>query len=334
MATVGGADGKRLLDFIADAQAFGGLEPFTTALMDQLADVMHADFATYYVHDIRRNDSITYVPCSREALYGPSAWDANADEGFRGVRDYHLGALGAWSDVRDRPSRLRFETTWYAAKFQIIDCLAAIVPLTRSTYAAVCLHTQDRDVNPRDREAMRLLRPHLAPLIRNAGARRSLAGLVAAVDSDDEDAARGFLLLNHALEVEYATPAARRLLDRWFEGVGARLPSPVEDWVRSTSGDLPLQEEADGKRLVVEAVSKGALVLTEERLPPSALTTRELEVLRCAAAGRTTTQIARDLWVTPATVSKHLEHIYRKLGVTSRTAAIATVGMSLGSHEA
>ena len=38
-----------------------------------------------------------------------------------------------------------------------------------------------------------------------------------------------------------------------------------------------------------------------------------------------TNEIAHALWVTPATVSKHLEHIYRKLGVTSRTAALAAL---------
>ena len=50
-------------------------------------------------------------------------------------------------------------------------------------------------------------------------------------------------------------------------------------------------------------------------------------MLRGLAAGRSTAQIASDLWVTPSTVSKHLEHVYRKLGVTSRTAALAAVGV-------
>jgi len=31
--------------------------------------------------------------------------------------------------------------------------------------------------------------------------------------------------------------------------------------------------------------------------------------------------------VTPSTVSKHLEHVYRKLGVTNRTSALAAVGV-------
>jgi DNA-binding CsgD family transcriptional regulator len=52
------------------------------------------------------------------------------------------------------------------------------------------------------------------------------------------------------------------------------------------------------------------------------LTDRELEVLRMAARGRTNLAIARATDVSPRTIAKHLEHIYRKLGVTSRAAAV------------
>jgi DNA-binding CsgD family transcriptional regulator len=52
------------------------------------------------------------------------------------------------------------------------------------------------------------------------------------------------------------------------------------------------------------------------------LTDRELEVLRMAARGRTNLAIARAIDVSPRTIAKHLEHIYRKLGVTSRAAAV------------
>jgi len=59
--------------------------------------------------------------------------------------------------------------------------------------------------------------------------------------------------------------------------------------------------------------------------PPlsSGLTSREAEILRLVAAGRTNTAIARSLDVSPRTIAKHLEHIYRKLGVTSRAAAVS-----------
>jgi DNA-binding NarL/FixJ family response regulator len=53
----------------------------------------------------------------------------------------------------------------------------------------------------------------------------------------------------------------------------------------------------------------------------SALTLRELEVLRLVAAGSTNVEIARNLWVTEQTVKFHLSNVYRKLDVGNRTEA-------------
>jgi len=55
---------------------------------------------------------------------------------------------------------------------------------------------------------------------------------------------------------------------------------------------------------------------------PGGLTDRETEVLQLAARGRTNAAIASAINVSPRTIAKHLEHIYRKLGVTSRAAAV------------
>ncbi len=53
-----------------------------------------------------------------------------------------------------------------------------------------------------------------------------------------------------------------------------------------------------------------------------ALTPRENEVLHWLAHGKTDAQIAALLGLSPRTVQKHLEHIYIKLGVETRTAAV------------
>lgn len=51
------------------------------------------------------------------------------------------------------------------------------------------------------------------------------------------------------------------------------------------------------------------------------LTAREAEVLFWLSRGKTNRDIAEILEIKPATVGKHLEHIYPKLGVENRTAA-------------
>jgi DNA-binding CsgD family transcriptional regulator len=53
------------------------------------------------------------------------------------------------------------------------------------------------------------------------------------------------------------------------------------------------------------------------------LTLRELEVLDLVAEGMTNGEIAQRLWISPGTVRRHLENIYEKLGVHTRTAAVA-----------
>jgi DNA-binding CsgD family transcriptional regulator len=67
----------------------------------------------------------------------------------------------------------------------------------------------------------------------------------------------------------------------------------------------------------------------------SALTLREREIVYLVGQGRTNAEIAAELWITPGTVKKHLEHVYEKLGVSGRTAAASRVrGSSTGSAEA
>lgn len=54
----------------------------------------------------------------------------------------------------------------------------------------------------------------------------------------------------------------------------------------------------------------------------AALTAREAEVVRWLSHGKTDAEIAAQLGVSPRTVQKHLEHVYNKLGVETRTAAV------------
>jgi DNA-binding CsgD family transcriptional regulator len=69
----------------------------------------------------------------------------------------------------------------------------------------------------------------------------------------------------------------------------------------------------------------------DRRNPRVRPTERQLEVLRCVALGMTNDETARQLSISPGTVGKHLENAYARLGVTSRTAAIARVFGNTGN---
>jgi DNA-binding NarL/FixJ family response regulator len=68
------------------------------------------------------------------------------------------------------------------------------------------------------------------------------------------------------------------------------------------------------------------MALTDTLSVITALTEREWDVLRLVAAGGSDKEIARTLFISELTVRKHLEHIFTKLNVHSRTAAVARVG--------
>lgn len=65
------------------------------------------------------------------------------------------------------------------------------------------------------------------------------------------------------------------------------------------------------------------------------LTPREAEVLGWVSRGKTNAEIGAILWISPGTVRKHLENAYRKLGVRTRTAAVARLtGLNGHTHSA
>jgi len=64
-------------------------------------------------------------------------------------------------------------------------------------------------------------------------------------------------------------------------------------------------------------------LLTQVRTPEARLSQREAEVLTLVAEGKSNREIGRALFLSEATVKSHLVHIFSKLDVTSRTAAVA-----------
>lgn len=64
-------------------------------------------------------------------------------------------------------------------------------------------------------------------------------------------------------------------------------------------------------------------LMARMRAPQATLSARELEVLELVADGAANAEIAARLFITDATVKSHLVHIFTKLGVGSRTAAVS-----------
>ncbi|MGW6984369.1 response regulator [Streptomyces sp. NPDC054932] len=126
-----------------------------------------------------------------------------------------------------------------------------------------------------------------------------------------------------------ARPGAPRVLVLTTYDTDADILAAVE---AGASGyllkDAPPEELAAAVRTA--AAGQSALapavalrLMDRMRTPAQALTKRELEVLQLVADGLSNQQISKKLFLSQATVKSHLVHIYAKLGVDSRTSAVA-----------
>lgn len=79
----------------------------------------------------------------------------------------------------------------------------------------------------------------------------------------------------------------------------------------------PVSEAGATRRVIALSIAERAPLIESSMR----LTTRETEVLLWVARGKTNRDIADILGVSPRTVNKHLEHVFEKLGVETRTAA-------------
>jgi DNA-binding CsgD family transcriptional regulator len=104
-----------------------------------------------------------------------------------------------------------------------------------------------------------------------------------------------------------------------------REPRPHRPARPADEAAAELRREAKAGRLDAEAVEAvlGAAGhrVARRRAGPAGLTAREVDVLRLLARGLSNKEIAEILVITPKTVGNHVEHIYSKIGASSRAAA-------------
>ena len=178
-----------------------------------------------------------------------------------------------------------------------------------------------RDFSERDRLVLEVLRPHLEARAASAESAARAAASLALAEEPASEEARNVVLCSAGGTIEFASPSSRALLARFAGVENGRLPTALLE--QST---VVLQRRTE--RLTIRTAKSGDLrVLLLERRDARVdlLTPREREIVARAARGQANAQIALELEIATATVAKHLEHAYRKLGVSSRTAAAALV---------
>ena len=168
----------------------------------------------------------------------------------------------------------------------------------------------------------------IAAHVRNA---RQTVSARQAVDA----AGHAMLSVDTAGQVRWQSPAAREWLRGWLDAQG-RLPPIAAAWLAQREVEsLPVV--ADGRRLSLSRLASdhaGVTLLVRKRAsapePPAlaatfGLTGREAEVLYWVACGKINRDVGEILGMSPRTVDKHLQHVFEKLNVETRTAAASMV---------
>lgn len=195
----------------------------------------------------------------------------------------------------------------------------------------LALNRSRRDFSERDREILDLLRPHAAAAYRRLSesdhVRRALRAL------EDASVARSGVILVDSGLIGFASEGALWLVPELGSGL---MPEGLREW--ALSGDARSESfELRSIRGPVTArycAGRGpggvdAIVLTVGAGPPRrlaadlGLSARQAEVLTMVARGMSNIEIANAMSLSQRTVEKHLQRIYRRLGVSNRTEAAA-----------
>jgi DNA-binding CsgD family transcriptional regulator len=345
-------DLRHLLEFVRDLYASHDLDGLSTYALRRLPALVASEITVYNELDPRRHRALWREEPSVAAIFpdGRQVFEQHMGE-HPLIAHTQRAPGGRAAKISDFLTQRQFRRLGLyqeffrrvGAEYQMAIGLPAALPLV----VGITLNRGTRDFTERDRLVLDLLRPHLAQAYRNAGLLTEFREAVALAGRGLDHLARGLIVTTPDARVRFATERARRWVREYLgpDGrawPGRHLPEALAGWVRcrtaalASADALPevpgslVLERPQGRlevRLVLE--SSQCLLLLDESpaawrpgpLEAHGLTTREAEVLRWVARGKTNADIAAILGARPRTVAKHLERVFRKLGVETRTAA-------------
>ena len=204
----------------------------------------------------------------------------------------------------------------------------------------VALSRNRPDFTERDRGILEAAKPMIVQAYERAVTLALMHGMLSALKHAADAVEQAIIVLHPSGHIQFATHAAKASLSELpSPDQPGSLPEPLASWSeaqrrRRAGAALPFVEPLTfrtGTARFIRGDVGGFDAIVIERsgqlsastLRAAGLTKREAEVLALGALGLTNTQIALELALSERTVAKHLEHIYAKLGVANRTAAVA-----------
>ena len=335
MQRLAASDLEDALRFVAEAAAETGPDPFPEPIVERLRELLGCEWASYCELDRPQRCCLVLVECPV-----PDIGDEDDDLFWRIVGQHPLceaqrrrrfDALKV-SDfyTRRQLHRLELYADWYRPT-GVEDELEVGIPSPLSHTKTFLFDSPGPEFTERDRALLNLLQPHLIALYRAAEVRRRAADARAVIEAGSDAEGRGVVIIDARGKIELATPRAHALLAAYVPG-----EHTLAEWLAAQPLDRPpspLRIDGPAGTLVVDLDRRSGvrvLLLEEQAAGPDVLSAREREVLTLVADGLRNAEIAEALWVSPATVRKHLENIYAKLDVHTRTAAVARMSGNTG----
>jgi DNA-binding CsgD family transcriptional regulator len=325
-----------LLRFVGEAEDLACDDPFTPEVLAALGELVSADWVAYCEQDRVRQRLRLCVDRAGDCRHGEplvSYWEIAAEHPVcakHNCDDFDALMLSDFLTLRQlRQSRVY--DVWFGP--QGVERELNIALPSPPWHTRTFLFERGRgtrDFTERDRLVLQALQPHLRRQWRVAQTRRQLRAVLACLETAPEREARGVILLGAGHLVEFASPPAARLLREYF-GTGLQLPAAVKEWLESRAPTLVRRK--GNRRLTIDR-SGGDALLLQESVDTLGLTQREAQILAWVARGKSNVEVAEMLWIAPSTVRKHLENVYAKLGVGTRTAAVARFLETLDAHDA
>lgn len=336
-----------MLGLLRHAYAATTVDDFARVVTTELPRLIPSEITSYNEIDPVNGHSANWVaPATVATDEQNSAWEAHMAE-HPVLRHYLATRDGRSLRISDFISERQFKATGlYREHYVPLQCdqvLAMFLDVPAPGAIGIGVHRSRCPFSDREQLILELLRPHLRQAHRNARAfsalRSRLDGLVAQLGDIVRIDRHGRIVFATGDAVEHVEtylgherepghlPAE---LDAWRLEQLSKLPVLTHDASRCIT---PFVREAHGQRLVVRVIveDEGCLLLVEQQrlgldaktLDWLGLTRREREILSLVAGGSSSAEVAESLGLSPRTVEKHLEHIYTKLRVTSRTEAVA-----------
>jgi DNA-binding CsgD family transcriptional regulator len=363
-------DFEDVLNFLHDLYDRRALHDFADRTITALARMVAAERIVYGDFDVVRQAArfamqppvVTDHNGTVDGAANGALQNLERDFGNHPLFRYYLqtndGRAHKASQVMTRSQFQRYaESETFARHFGMRYQMGIFFPAGPTLVTTILVMRGERDFTERERGLLNRLHPHLVRAFRNTASFNRMSRDVDTLFELLEGPTSSVVVLSETGGVKRWTEQAKTWIAKYcrtpFPAGGDCLPDCFAEWYNrqlalvaqqtlAPQSRDPLVVDKNGRQLTVQLIpdhfhDEHLLLLNEKRgdtswtaLGEHGLTPRESEVLAWVAKGKTNADIGTILGLSDRTVQKHLEHIYQKLGVETRTTATVRALKMLG----